>query len=183
MKKIKILGISGSLRKKSYNKSLLSAAKEFLPEGMEMEIFDLIDIPLYNGDVEDAGIPESVKIFKEKIASSDGVLISTPEYNYSIPGVLKNAIDWASRPPAPPLYGKPVAIMGATPGMGGTMRGQMALRHVAVNTNMIMMNKPEILVSTAQNKFNADGKLTDEKTKESISKFLIELRKWIVKLA
>jgi chromate reductase len=176
---INILGFAGSLRKDSFNKSLLNAAVEQAPDGMNIEKFDIKDIPLFNQDVEALGIPDPVKIFRNKIQAADGLLIITPEYNYSIPGVLKNAIDWASRPPNPPLNGKPLAIMGATMSMGGTMKAQMHLRQVCVNTNTIPMNKPEILVSSAQNKFDASGKLTDDATRGQISKMLVSYKSWV----
>lgn len=117
-KNIHILGIAGSLRKNSYNRSLLAAAESYLPEGATLEIYDLSDIPIFNQDVQEAGYPEAVQLFRDRIAAADVILISTPEYNWSIPGVLKNAIDWASRPPDFPLNGKPVGLMGASSGMG-----------------------------------------------------------------
>lgn len=176
---MKILGFAGSLRKESFNKFLLNAAAELAPSGMYIDKFDIIDIPLFNEDVEAQGIPDPVKIFREKIQSADGLLIVTPEYNYSIPGVLKNAIDWASRAPNSPLSGKPLAIMGATMGMGGTMKAQMHLRQVCVNTNLIPMNKPEILISAAHEKFDTNGKLTDEAIREQITKMLISYKSWV----
>ncbi len=180
--KIKVLGVAGSLRKESYNKSLLKAAIELHPENMNIEIFDITDIPLYNEDVHAIGEPEAVKIFKNKIAESDGLLIVTPEYNYSIPGVLKNAIDWASRPAAEsPLSGKPLAIMGAG-GRMGTVRAQSHLRQVAVFTNMLALNKPEVLVSIAGEKFDKDGKLTDERTRTQVKNLLDAFIKWIIQL-
>ena len=131
--KIKVLGFAGSLRKGSYNRALLRAAVELAPEAMEITLFDLAMIPLYNQDVEDEGDPEPVKAFKHAIGDADALLICTPEYNFSIPGVLKNALDWASRPAkATPLYGKPVTVMGASTGAFGTARCQMALQNLFV---------------------------------------------------
>ena len=180
--KIKILGISGSLRKNSLNKYLLEAATELQPDNMNIEIFDISDIPLYNEDIRVSGEPEPVKLFKHKIAEADALLIATPEYNYSIPGVLKNAIDWASRPPTEsPLNGKPLAIMGAG-GRMGTVRAQNHLRQIAVETNMLTMNKPEVLVARAREKFDKDGKLTDERTKAQIRKLLNAFTDWIMLL-
>ncbi len=149
---IRVLGFSGSLRKGLYNTALLRAASELLPEGMTLGIFDLSPIPLYNGDVEVAGAPESVQNFKARIAAADALLIATPEYNYSIPGVLKNAIDWASRPPKDsPLNGKPLAMMGAG-GLLGTVRAQMHLRDILLHNNVLVLNKPEVYVARAAEK-------------------------------
>jgi chromate reductase len=180
--KIKVLGIAGSLRKNSFNKSLLEAAVELQPENMDIEIFDISDIPLYNEDIRVTGDPEPVKLFKQKIADADALLIATPEYNYSIPGVLKNAIDWASRPPAEsPLNGKPMAMMGAG-GRMGTVRAQNHLRQVAVYTNMLALNKPEVMVASAREKFSPDGKLIDERTKNQLMKLLDALVEWTIRL-
>jgi chromate reductase len=180
--RIHVLGIAGSLRANSYNKALLSAAAELLPEGMTLEIFDIAPIPLYNEDVELAGLPASVKAFRERIAAADALLIATPEYNYSIPGVLKNAIDWASRPPEPPLAKKPVAIMGASSGGFGTVRCQHHLRQVLVTTNMRPIQKPEVMVSVVQSKIDAAGRLTDEKTREALRDLLEALAAWVEQL-
>lgn len=180
--KIKVLGFAGSLRKQSYNRSLLKAAVELKPENMEIEIFDLKDIPLYNEDVEKAGIPDSVKAFKERIAASDSLLIASPEYNYSITGVLKNAIDWASRTPkTSPLQKKPYAIMGASSGMSGTIKSQMHLRQVGVFNNMFAMNKPEVYLTLAKQKFNEKGELIDDSTREHLKTFLEEFYRWTSK--
>ncbi len=130
--KLNVLGICGSLRRASYNGGLLRAAKALAPAGMSIAIGDISAIPLYNGDVEREGFPKSVHDFRERIRAADALLIATPEYNYSVPGVLKNAIDWASRSPDQPLAGKPVAIMGATPGGFGTTRSQHHLRQVFI---------------------------------------------------
>lgn len=180
--KIKVLGIAGSLRKYSVNKSLLKAAVELKPDSMEIEIFDLSDIPLYNEDIQAVGDPEPVKMFKKKIAEADALLIVTPEYNYSIPGVLKNAIDWASRPVADsPLDGKPMAMIGAG-GRMGTVRAQTHLRQVAVYTNMQTLNRPEVLVANSSEKFDKEGKLTDERTRQQTIKLLDAFAKWIIQL-
>jgi chromate reductase len=175
MRSIRVLGISGSLRKGSYNTGLLRAASELLPEEMTLETFDLSRIPLYNDDVRALGYPEPVQEFRDRIAAADALLIATPEYNFSIPGVLKNAIDWASRPPNPPLDGKPVAIMGASTGNFGTVRAQMHLRQVCVNTNMLPLNKPEVLVMRAQEKFDPDGLLVDQTARGFIRDLLAAL--------
>ena len=183
MKNLHILGFSGSLRRGSLNTALLRAAQEVLPEGVTLEIFNLSAIPLYNADVEAVGVPEPVKDFKTRIAAADALSIATPEYNYSIPGVLKNAIDWASRPPKDsPLNGKPLAIMGASGGPSGTMRAQMHLRQVCVFTNMLPLNKPEVYVMKAFEKFDSAGKLVDEPTRQRIHELLEALATWTRKL-
>ena len=180
MDKIKILGIAGSLREASFNKGLLRAAVELKPENMEIEIFDIKDIPAYNSDLEPDNVPAPVQELKKKISQAAGLLIATPEYNYSIPGVLKNAIDWASRPPATtPLNNKPLALMGVSGGTSGTVRSQMHLRHVAVFTNMLTMNRPEILVQKGPEKFDEQGNLKDENTREHVRKFLEAFAAWI----
>jgi chromate reductase, NAD(P)H dehydrogenase (quinone) len=179
---MKVLAISGSLRKDSYNSSLLKAAEELKPENMEIEIFDIGGIPLYSDDLKSEGFPEKVKILADKISSADGILIATPEYNYSVPGVLKNAIDWVSRVAPQPFNEKPAAIFGASSGMLGTVRAQLHLRQIAVFVNMIVMNKPEIYVNFARDKFDTNGKLTDEKTRDVINKFLISFYNWAGKI-
>jgi chromate reductase len=180
---IRVLGISGSLRRNSYNTGLLRAAAELLPEGMTLETFDLAPIPPFNQDILDtSGPPEPVKQFKARIAAADALLIATPEYNYSIPGVLKNAIDWASRPVQDsPLNGKPLSIMGAG-GVMGTSRAQYHLRQVAVFTNMLPLNKPEVMVQRSQEKFDAKGNLTDEPTRQQIRALLEALSAWTRRL-
>ncbi|MFZ4773148.1 MAG: NADPH-dependent FMN reductase [Chlamydiia bacterium] len=171
-KKIKILGIAGSLRKQSYNRALLEAALEVLPPNCSLEIFDLEDIPLYNQDKE-GHFPPSVLKFKATIRAADAILIATPEYNYSIPGVLKNAIDWASRPYGDSAWdNKPVAIMGATVGNLGTSRAQYHLRQILLALNMHALNKPELMVSSAQDKFDQEGKLIDSNTRKKIGELL-----------
>jgi chromate reductase, NAD(P)H dehydrogenase (quinone) len=182
-KKYKVIGIAGSLRKASTNKGLLRAAAAVLPDDLELEVVDISNFPHYNGDVDDSGPPEIVKQVSEKIKNADGLLISTPEYNYSIPGFLKNAIDWISRSPLKPFDEKPLAIMGSTMGaVGGTVRSQTHLRNVAVFTNMIPMNKPEILITSSGTKFDAEGNLTDEKTLELLEIFLESFSHWIGKV-
>jgi chromate reductase len=182
MANIHVLGISGSLRKGSYNTRLLAAASELLPGGMTLEMFDLSPIPLYNDDVRVVGYPTAVQRFRERIAAADALLIATPEYNFSIPGVLKNAIDWVSRPPDPPLNGKPIAMMGASTGNFGTVRAQMHLRHVCVFCNMFPLNKPEVLLMRAQEKFDANGRLTDETARGLIRDLLLALVDWTQRL-
>ncbi len=181
-KKIKILGFAGSLRKDSYNRSLLRAAMELVPKDAELEIFDLEGIPPFNQDLESQP-PQKVKEFKTKIRGADAILIATPEYNYSIPGVLKNAIDSASRPYGDnPFGGKPVAVMGASIGMLGTARAQYHLRQSFVFLNMLPINQPEVMVTFAQEKIDQNGRITDPKTKEKIGELLVSLVAWTRKL-
>lgn len=180
--KQKVLSIAGSLREKSYNKMLLKAAQVLAPEQMLIEIFDLADIPLFNQD-DEISLPPSVSKFKQKIKDADGILIATPEYNYSIPGVLKNAMDWASRPQGDNSFNdKPVAVMGATPYMLGSSRAQYHLRQTFVFLNMHQLNKPEIMVPFVIDKFNAKGELTDQHTKEKLIEFLGAFSEWIKRL-
>lgn len=177
-----VLGISGSLRKNSNNSGLLRAASELLPEGMSLEIYDIAAIPLYNNDLVAEGLPPSVQEFKTRIAAADALLIATPEYNYSIPGVLKNAIDWASRPPNESSFpGKPLAIMGAG-GVMGTSRAQSHLRQIASGLNMLALNKPEVMVQRAWEKFDQDGNLTDESTRKQVKDLLAALQEWTLRL-
>ena len=180
--KISILGFAGSLRKGSYNKSLLRAAQEMVPENATLEVFDLERIPPFNQDLENQP-PEKVKEFKAKIRAADAILIATPEYNYSIPGVLKNAIDNASRPYGDNAFnGKPAAIMGASIGMLGTARAQYHLRQSMVFLNMFPLNQPEVMVPFVQEKIDQNGRLTDQKTREKIKELLEALILWTKKL-
>jgi chromate reductase len=175
----RILGIAGSLRRASYNRGLLRAAQEVAPAGVRLEIFALDALPLYNDDVLAVGAPEPVEAFKAALAGADALLIATPEYNYSIPGVLKNALDWASRPPpTSPLRFKPVGLMGASTGGFGTVRAQLALRQVFIFTESYVMVKPELLVSQARDKFDADGNLTDAATRAKLAPLITALVAW-----
>jgi chromate reductase len=177
---LRICGIAGSLRAGSLNRSLLRAAQAHAPEGMTIEIFDLKAVPLYDGDVEAAGDPEGVVAFKAAIAGAHGVLMATPEYNHGVPGVMKNAVDWASRPPrGAPLGGKPVALIGASPGQTGTARGQSQLRQAFEFTNSYCMPQPELLVFRAGEKFDPQGELTDETTIKYLSSFLVAFAAWV----
>src|SRR5512135_510788 len=177
-KNVHILGFAGSLRKQSYNKAILVAALEMVPEDATLEIFDLEGIPPFNQDLERQP-PEKVKEFKSKIRAADAILIATPEYNYSIPGVLKNAIDWASRPYGDNAFdGKPVAIMGASIGALGTARAQYDLRRSFVFLNMLPLNRPEVMVPLVQDKVDANGRVTDEKTRKKIRELLQSLTLW-----
>ena len=180
--KVKILGFAGSLRKGSYNRSLLRAATQMVPEDAELEVFELDGFPGFSEDQEKEP-PKKVKDFKAKIRAADAILIATPEYNYSIPGVLKNAIDWASRPYGDNAFdGKPVAMMGASIGMLGTGRAQYHLRQCCVFLNMYPLNRPEVMVPYAQERIDASGKVTDEHTREKIGELLVALVAWTRKL-
>lgn len=181
-KQIKILAFAGSLRKGSYNKALVRAAVELAPENVAMEVFDLEGIPPYNQDLENTP-PERVNEFKEKIKSADALLIATPEYNYSVPGVLKNAIDWASRPKTGnPLEGKPVAIMSASIGRLGGARAQYHLRQSFVFLNMHPVNQPEVMLPSAADNIDANGRLTNEQTRQLIRQLLEALVAWTIRL-
>ena len=180
---LNVLGISGSLRKASYNRAVLeAAARDFAPDGMTVELADISGVPLYNDDDRVAGYPDAVQALRARIAAADGVLIATPEYNYSIPGVLKNAIDWASRPPDQPFDGKPVAILGASPGRTGTARAQYHLRQVFVFLNAIVMNKPEVMIGSVHEILGEDGTITDETTAEFLRAHLAAFKEWIAKV-
>jgi chromate reductase len=181
-KQTKILGIAGSLRKNSYNKALLRTAANLMPENTAFETFDLEGIPPFNQDMEDQP-PQKNKQFKTKIRNADAILIATPEYNYSILGVLKNAIDWASRPPSDNAFeGKPVAIMGASTGMIGTARAQYHLRQCFVFLNMFPINRPEVMISHVAEKTDQNGTLKDEKTKQLMAQLIKNLIAWTGKI-
>jgi chromate reductase, NAD(P)H dehydrogenase (quinone) len=169
---IKMIGFTGSLREKSYNLAALRAAAELLPEWATMEIVDLSPIPFFNEDVEAEGVPQVVVDFKAKLASADAILISAPEYNYSIPPVLKNALDWASRGCDTPLKGKWLAIMSASPEMLGGMRVQYHLRQVCFRLQAKTLKNPKVLITNAHNKFDKEGKLIDKLTQKTIMKLI-----------
>jgi chromate reductase len=152
---VQVLGIAGSLRRGSFNAALLRLAQELAPAGMTIETFDIAPIPLYNEDVRQQGFPAPVEDLRARIKATDGLLIATPEYNYSIPGVLKNAIDWASRPPDQPFDGKPIGVMGASAGAMGGGRGQYHLRQCFIFLNGLVMNRPEVMIPAAHMKFDA----------------------------
>ncbi len=179
---IKILAFAGSLRKGSYNKALIRAAIEVAPTNMLIEVYDLEGIPPFNQDFED--LPPSIVVqFKQKIREADALLIATPEYNYSVSGVLKNALDCASRPKKDnPLEGKPVAIMSASTGLLGGARAQYHLRQTFVFLNMHPINQPEVMLSRAQDNIDANGRVTNEQTRQLIRRLLVELAQWTTKL-
>ena len=173
-----ILGIAGSLRKGSFNRAALRAAQTLTPEGVKLESFDLNGIPLFNQD-EETPLPERVAQLKARVRAADAILFVTPEYNYSIPGVLKNAIDWGSRPYGDNAWdGKPVAVMGASPGSLGTARAQYHLRQVFVFLNMYPLNRPEVMIANADERCDAQGNLTDKNTCDHIRKLVEALVVW-----
>jgi chromate reductase len=175
---ITVLGICGSLRKGSFNMAALRTAIELKPPGMTIELADISQFPLYNEDVRAQGFPPPVETFRQQIKAADALLFATPEYNYSMSGVLKNAIDWASRPPDQPFAGKPAAIIGAGAGMAGTARAQGDLRRACVFLDIHPINKPEVLIGQAQTKFDANGGLTDEAARGFIRDMLVALENW-----
>ena len=177
-KPIRILGIAGSLRRESYNRAALRTATQLVPEGAILETFELDGIPVFNLD-EDQNPPAKVAELKRRIREADAILFVTPEYNYSVPGVLKNAIDWASRPYGDSAWnGKPEAIMGASPGAIGTARAQYHLRQILVYLNMFPINQPEVMIGNAAARFDKEGNLTDETTKDFIHQLLQNLVEW-----
>jgi chromate reductase len=179
---LRILGIAGSLRKASFNRGVLRAAAKLVPQGASLEIFELDGIPGFNQDQEQDP-PEKVVEFKRKIGEADAILFVTPEYNYSVPGVLKNAIDWASRPYGDSAWnGKPAAIMGASIGAIATARAQYHLRQMMVFLNMFPVNQPEVMIGNCSDKFDAQGELADEETRQYIRKLLENLVEWTRRL-
>ena len=175
---ISVLGICGSLRKASYNMAALRTAIELKPAGMSVTVADISQIPLYNEDVRAQGFPAPVETLRRQIAEADALLFACPEYNYSMSGVLKNAIDWASRPPDQPFAGKPCAILGAAAGMAGGARAQGDLRRSMVFLDMHPLNKPEVLIGQAQTKFDEQGNLKDEAARGFIRDMMAALDRW-----
>ncbi len=179
---VRILGIAGSLRRGSYNRAALRAAVQLAPQDAVLETFELDGIPGFNEDEEQTP-PVKVAELKQRVRNADAILIVTPEYNYSVPGVLKNAIDWASRPYGDNAWnGKPVAIMGASIGRFGTARAQYHLRQSLVFLNMFPINQPEVMIGNASQRFDAQGQLTDEATKDHIGRLLRNLVDWTGRL-
>ena len=183
MADMRFLGFAGSLRRASYNRGLIRAAAELAPSGIVVDVFELSEVPLYNQDVEDAGEPAAVVAFKDAIARSDALLVATPEYNHGVPGVLKNAIDWASRPRVTsPLKDRSVAVLGASPGNGSTARAQAQLRDAFVFTGACVMPLPELLVGGAGAHFDHDGNLTDPAVRASLVELMEALRRWTLRI-
>ena len=179
---VRIAGLCGSLRAQSYNMMALKTAGDLMPEGMHLDIASIGDLPLYDADVQAQGFPEAVTRLASAIRAADAVLIASPEYNYSVPGVLKNAIDWISRVDTQPFNDKPVAILGASMGPLGTARMQYDLRKILLFLNANVLVKPEIFIGTAQTKFDADGRLTDEATRKFMGLQMVALQAWALRI-
>ena len=181
--KVAILAISGSGRKRSFNSALLEAAKQLLPENATLEVVDVSRLPLYNQDLEH-DMPEEVKEFKKKIRGADAILFATPEHNYSITAILKNAIEWGNRPPKDASWsGKPAAIISASTSLRGGARAQLHLRQIMIDLNMYPINRPLLLVANAKDKFNQDLKLTDGEVLQTLRDVLQTLRDVLSSLA
>lgn len=178
----RILGTCGSLRVKSYNLYALKAAGGLMPEGMTLEIASIADIPVFNQDVCDKGFPPSVAEWRARIVQADGLLFATPEYNYSVSGVLKNAIDWASRAPEQPFQNKPVAMFSATSGIKGGVSAQYDLRKILAQLGTFPMVRPEVFIGLEASKFDAAGKLTDETTRKFMTDQMLAFRDWIARV-
>ncbi|MEA3194035.1 MAG: hypothetical protein QOD26_2368 [Betaproteobacteria bacterium] len=178
----KVLGICGSLRKASLSMAALRACKEMAPAGMTISIATIGDIPMYNQDVFDAGLPESAKRLHAEITAADGVLIATPEYNFSMPPVLKNAIDWVSKMPKQPFDNKPIAVFSASQGPLGGARVQYDVRKILVQLWGLVLPRPEVFIGAAQTKFDAQGKLTDETTRKFLNELLAGFKVWIERM-
>ena len=176
------VGLLGSLRKGSYNAMLMRAAGDLLPFESTLSLAPIGDLPHYDADLDAAGAPEPVHRFKAQLRAADAIVIVSPEYNYSVPGFLKNAIDWASRKPDPALDGKPGLIMGASTGAFGTIRMQHHLRQICVAVNVRLLTRPEVAIGKAQEKFDAEGRLVDESTRELVRSALAALAAWTLQL-
>ena len=182
MADLKVLGISGSLRKGSYNSAALRACAELMPAGMTLSYARIDDIPLFNQDVFDAGLPEPARRFRAEVAGADGILIASPEYNFSVPAGLKNAVDWGSRPPNQVFQDKPIAIFSASGGPLGGARVQYDLRKILGQLWGHVLPRPEVFIGNAASKFDAQGRLTDETTRKFLSDLLAGFKTWIVRM-
>jgi len=179
---MKVLGVSGSLRKASFNTAALKACAGLMPAGMTLSIAEIGDLPLFNQDVFDAGLPEPVKRFRAAVAAADGLLIASPEYNFSVTPALKNAIDWASRPPNQVFQDKPIAIFSASAGPMGGARVQYDLRRILGQLWGHVLPRPEVFIGSAAGKFDAQGKLTDETTRKFLGDLLLGFSQWIPRM-
>ena len=178
----KIMAFAGSLRHGSFNRALLRAAQELAPEGMDIELIEIGELPFYNADVEAGGDPPSVAAYKASLADADGLLVATPEYNDGIPGVLTNAIDWGSRLPGrAPLSGKPVAVVGASPSRVGTARAQLHLRQLLSHVQARLLPPPELLIASAHERFDKSLRLTDESSRQVLAQLLQRFSRWIAR--
>ena len=183
MADLKVLGISGSLRKASFNTAALRACGEMMPQGMALQIARIDDLPIFNQDVFDAGVPEPARRLRAEIAAADGVLIASPEYNFSLSAALKNAIDWASRPPNQSWQDKPVAIFSCSQGPLGGARVQYDIRRILGQLWGHVLPRPEVFIGSAPSKFDAQGKITDEATKKFLSDLLAGFKPWIERMS
>lgn len=174
-----IVGICGSLRKASLNHSALRLAGELMPAGMALDVVDWREVPIFDGDVFAQGLPPSVAALRERIRRADGVLIATPEYNFSVPGGLKNLLDWTSRGDDQPWANKPVAIVSASMGPLGGARVQYDLRKVMLFLNAAMLVKPEVFIGAAHTKFDAEGRCTDDTTRTFVGSQMAAFQRWI----
>jgi chromate reductase len=178
----RVVAFAGSLRRRSFNRALVEAARELAPTGMEIEPIEIGSLPFYDADVEAGGDPEPVAAFKSAVAAADGLLIATPEYNDGIPGVLTNALDWGSRLPGrSPLAGKPAVVMGASPSQVGTARAQLHLRQILAHAQARVLPPPELLVAQAHQRFDAELRLTDETTRRILADLLRRFAGWIAR--
>ena len=182
MSQLKILGLCGSLRKGSYNRMLLKLATEVAPADLSVESIELGNIPFFDGDVFDKGYPASAAALRERIRAADGVLIVTPDYNFTLSAVLKNAIDWASRGADQPFVGKPLTVMSATQGPLGGARVQYDVRRIMQFMQVFIMPRPETFVGSAAGKFNAEGQCTDEVTRKFVTEHMAAFRDWVVRM-
>lgn len=179
---LKILGVCGSLRKASLSMAALRTCKELMPAGVSLSFAQIGDIPMYNQDVFDAGIPQPAKRFYDEIAAADGVLIATPEYNFSLPAVLKNAIDWVSKMPNQPFSNKPIAVFSASQGPLGGARVQYDVRRILVQLWGLVLPRPEVFIGMAQTKFDKEGRLTDEATRKFLTELCAGFKTWIERM-
>ncbi len=183
MSSLKVVALSGSFRAKSYNNAALQAAAALAPDGLSIHVVDYSAVPLYNGDLQAKGFPASVQALGTEIAQADGLLIASPEYNFSVSGVLKNAIDWLSRLSPQPFKGKPTAILSATMGPLGGARSQYDLRKIIGGLEANVLTKPEVFIGACHTRFNEQGELTDEATRKIIAEQMLALRNWIRQLS
>lgn len=183
MGSISVLGICGSLRGKSLNRHALRAAGELMPEGMQLTLASIADVPLFNQDVQDQGIPAAVSALAAQLRAADALLLASPEYNFSVSGVLKNSIDWLSRVPDQPFKDKPVTLMSVTPGPLGGGRHQYELRKILGCLDAVVMPKPEVFIGLAATRFDATGALTDAATRKAVSDQMAAFQRWIARVA
>lgn len=181
----KVAGLAGSLRSGSFNRALLEACRGLAPERLELEVLEIDGVPLYNADLDtDERRPEAVERLKRSLERADGVLIASPEYNYGVPGVMKNLLDWASRPGfASPFYRKPTGIMGAARGRSGTMRGQEQLKLHLLGMAALVFPHRGVAVAKAPERFDDQGRLTDETTRDFVADYLADFRDWLDRVA